>query len=98
MTQRNFLPRVFLGFGASLEVEAWFLELLTPPHLHTQNLTRLAHSQHFKRPATDFAIGREPLRGHARINSQFKTLAAIGALHGFRFFHHDRDSDCRHKS
>jgi hypothetical protein len=45
-------------------------------YFQTEDFARFAFRHHFKRTATDFAIRRETLAGHARIHGQFKRLAA----------------------
>jgi hypothetical protein len=55
--------------------------------LQTDNLTRFAFSLNLDGPAANFAIGREPLPGEARVNDYLKRLAAERALDIGEFFH-----------
>ena len=52
-----------------------------------ENRAGLALGDHFKWPATNFAVGGESLRGDAAVDDQFDALAAERALKGHADFH-----------
>jgi hypothetical protein len=55
--------------------------------LQAQNFARLAFRNDLERAATHFAIRREPLERHARVNDHLKRLAAERTLNVLRNFH-----------
>jgi len=55
--------------------------------VQAQNFARLALGGHFERVAAHFAICREPLEWHARVNRHRKRLAAERTLNFLRNFH-----------
>jgi hypothetical protein len=55
--------------------------------IQAQNFARLAFDNYLERPAANFAIRREALRGRAGVNRQFKRLAAKRTLNGFGNLH-----------
>jgi hypothetical protein len=56
-------------------------------YLNTQDLAGLAFRYDLKWPATDLAIGGKPLVSNARVDGNFKALAAKGTLDRFGDFH-----------
>jgi len=59
----------------------------TPLRLDAQHFPRFAFRPHFKRTAANLAIGRESLRGHARVDDQLERLATERTLDRFRNLH-----------
>jgi len=63
-------------------------QISTSTDVKRQDFAGFALGGNFQRPATNFAIGRELLERHARVNHQFKALPAkrasdrFGNLHG----------------
>jgi hypothetical protein len=55
--------------------------------VQAQNFPRLTLDSNFKRPAADFAIGREALRRDAGVHGNLKRLAAEWTLNCFTDFH-----------
>jgi len=55
--------------------------------VHAEDLAWFAGNADFHRPATDFAIGDEPLVRNARINSHLKGLPTERTLDGFLNLH-----------
>jgi hypothetical protein len=56
-------------------------------HREAQNFAIFAFDRDLERPATDFAIGREPLVGDAHIDGHIERLAAVRTLDGGELFH-----------
>ena len=59
----------------------------TRRHFEVQDFTPLAFGMDFDRTAADFAIRREPLVRHARVNDHLGGLAAERTLDGLKNFH-----------
>ena len=57
--------------------------LLISTHFHFENLARFALGEDFEGAAADLAIAGKSLDRDARVDSQFKTLPAKGALNAF---------------
>jgi hypothetical protein len=55
--------------------------------VQAQNFTRLAFGDDLEWPAAHFAIRREPLKRHTRVDPHLEHLAAVRALDVFRDFH-----------
>ena len=60
---------------------------LLRPGLHAHDLAALAFHHHFKRPAADLAIHREPLAAGAGVDDHLARLTAERALDVRKFFH-----------
>jgi hypothetical protein len=56
-------------------------------HVQAQNFARRALGRHLERTAAHFAVRREPLARHARVNDEVKALPAKRALDRFGNFH-----------
>jgi hypothetical protein len=61
--------------------------LVSASHLDAQNFAGFTFGKNLEWPATDFAIGRKPLRAGAGIDHDVEALAAKWALDGFGDFH-----------